>query len=79
MNIKNLKIEQSDFKEVITKHSNDFLFLDPPYLLSTDSKMFKGMYPNCNFAIHHNNFEHEKLRDLLKNHKAGFFLTYNNC
>jgi DNA adenine methylase len=41
--------------------------------------MFKGMYPNCNFAIHHNNFNHFKLSQLLKNHKGGFLMTYNNC
>ena len=28
-------------------------------MLGEDSKMFKGMYPNCNFAIHHNDFNHE--------------------
>jgi len=47
--------------------------------LEDDSKMFKGMYPNCNFPIHHKNFNHEVLLELLKKHKGGFFLTYNNC
>ena len=37
--------------------------------------MFKGMYPNCNFAIHHNDFNHILMRDLLKKHKGGFFIT----
>ena len=37
------------------------------------------MYPNCNFAIHHNNFEHDTMCELLKNHKGGFLITYNNC
>ncbi len=60
-------------------HKNDFIYLDPPYYLGNDSKMFKGMYPNCNFAIHHNNFDHNKLCQLLKNHKGGFILTYNDC
>ena len=67
------------FENVIKNHSNDFLFLDPPYYLGTGPKMFKGMYPNCNFAIHHNNFNHELMRDLLKKHKGGFFITYNDC
>ena len=79
LNLKNLSVSQCDFEEVIQKHSDDFIFLDPPYYLEGDSKMFKGMYPNCNFAIHHNNFKHEKMRDLLKNHKGGFLITYNNC
>ena len=76
---KNLKVFEKDFKLVIKNHPNDFLFLDPPYYLGSKSKMFKGMYPNCNFAIHHNNFEHEIMRDLLKEHKGGFFVTYNDC
>jgi DNA adenine methylase len=79
LNLKNISVETMDFKESIKKHSNDFLFLDPPYYLGNDSKMFKGMYPNCNFAIHHNNFEHEELFKLLNNHKGGFLLTYNDC
>jgi len=79
MNLVNLQIHCSSFEEVLEKHINDFLFLDPPYYLEGDSKMFKGMYPNCNFAIHHNNFDHIKLANMLKNHKGGFLMTYNNC
>jgi len=79
LNLKNVSVQCDDFKNVIQRHKDDFLFLDPPYYLGTDSKMFKGMYPNCNFAIHHNDFEHELMRDLLKEHKGGFLITYNNC
>lgn len=81
-NLTNFNVECSSFEESIPHHPNDFLYLDPPYMLketSSDSKMFKGLYPNRNFAIHHDNFDHEKLRDLLYNHKGGFLLTYNNC
>ena len=76
---KNLEVYCSDFEFVLNKHKDDFIFLDPPYYLDGDSKMFKGMYPNCNFAIHHNNFNHFKMCELLKKHKGGFFITYNNC
>jgi DNA adenine methylase len=79
MEFKNISVDCCDFKEVIQKHPQDFLFLDPPYYLEGDSKMFKGMYPNCNFAIHHNGFEHEEMCKLLKEHKGGFLITYNNC
>lgn len=75
----NLVVQQGSFEDVIARHPDDFLFLDPPYYLEGDSKMFKGLYPNCNFAIHHEGFNHELLRDLLKKHKGGFFLTYNDC
>lgn len=75
----NLEVRCADFQTAIAAHPDDFLFLDPPYYLGSDSKMFKGMYPNCNFAIHHNGFPHETLRDMLKKHKGGFMLTYNDC
>jgi DNA adenine methylase len=79
LSLKNISVTCNTFENVIKNHPNDFLFLDPPYYLGGDSKMFKGMYPNCNFAIHHNNFSHDTLLELLKNHKGGFLLTYNNC
>ena len=47
----NLRVECSDFESVIAKHADDFIFLDPPYYLEGDSKMFKGMYPNSTFQF----------------------------
>ena len=79
MRLINLSVSCASFEEVLEKHAEDFLFLDPPYYLDGDSKMFKGMYPNCNFAIHHVGFNHQLLRDLLRNHRGGFLMTYNNC
>lgn len=76
---KNLKVYQGDFVDVIKKYKNDFLYLDPPYYIGEDSKMFKGIYPMRNIPVHHKGFPHEKLRDLLKNHKGGFIMSYNNC
>lgn len=75
----NVKVLESSFDKVIPAHKNDFLFLDPPYYLGEDSKMFKGMYPNCNFAIHHNGFDHKLMCEQLKNHSGGFLITYNDC
>lgn len=75
----NLSVRQGSFEDVIRNHPDDFLFLDPPYYLGKDSKMFKGIYPNSNFAIHHDAFDHELLCELLKKHKGGFFITYNDC
>lgn len=79
LQLKNLEVRCDSFENIFETHKDDFIYLDPPYYLGSDSKMFKGMYPNCNFAIHHNNFDHKKLCDLLKNHKGGFILTYNDC
>ena len=75
----NLKVECADFQQVIKNHTNDFLYCDPPYYIGDDSKMFKGIYPMRNIPVHHNGFPHEILRDLLKSHKGGFILSYNNC
>lgn len=75
----NMQVECMSFEEVIPTYPNDFLYCDPPYYLDGDSKTFIGMYPHRNFPIHHNNFDHEKLRDLLMVHKGGFILSYNDC
>ena len=77
----NLRVENHSFDEVIPNFPNDLIYLDPPYYMEKDSdnKMFKGLYPNNNWPIHHNSFDHELLRDLLHNHKGSFILSYNNC
>ncbi len=73
-----LWVEHADFIDVIEQYKNDFLYCDPPYYLGNDSTLFKGIYPQRNFPIHHNGFPHEKLRDMLYNHRGGFILSYNN-
>jgi len=75
----NMRVECASFEDVIPKYNNDFLYCDPPYYLEGDSKTFIGMYPHRNFPVHHNNFQHEKLCELLKSHKGGFILSYNDC
>ncbi|HOK41060.1 MAG TPA: DNA adenine methylase [bacterium] len=77
-NVKNIKVECASFEEVIPKFKNDFLYCDPPYYLGKDSTLFRGLYPQRNFPIHHNNFNHELLKELLLNHKGGFILSYND-
>jgi len=77
----NLTVRKGSFDEVIPNHTNDFLYLDPPYYLEKDkdNKMLKGMYRNANIAVHHKGFDHKLLRDLLHNHKGNFILSYNDC
>jgi DNA adenine methylase len=74
-----VSVTQKHVEDAIRDHPDDFLFLDPPYYLGADSKMFKGIYPNSNFAIHHDAFPHAKMAELLKQHRGGFFITYNDC
>ena len=76
-----LSVKQGSFETVLPQHTEDFLYLDPPYYLEkdADNKMFTGIYPMRNIPVHHDGFNHELLRDLLKSHKGGFVLSYNNC
>ncbi len=76
---KNLKVECADFRDIMKNHVNDFLYLDPPYYIGENSKMFRGIYPMRNIPVHHKGFAHETLKDLLKKHKGGFIMSYNNC
>jgi DNA adenine methylase len=77
--VSNFEVKCASFEEAFEKYPNDFFYCDPPYLLGHDSKMFRGIYPMRNIPVHHNGFPHEKLLDLLKKHKGGFVLSYNNC
>ena len=79
--VPNLSVECGSFEETIEAHNNDFLYCDPPYYTdkSKDNKMFKNIYTNSNFPVHHEHFNHEKLRDLLQNHNGPFILSYNDC
>ncbi len=78
-NVNNMKVFCDTFENTIPRHNKDFLYCDPPYYLGGTSKTFIGMYPHRNFPIHHKNFDHEKLANLLKSHKGGFILSYNDC
>ena len=80
-NVPNLEVNCGSFEETIVAHTNDFLYCDPPYYMekSDDNKMFKAIYPNSNWPVHHQHFDHEKLRDLLHSHNGKFILSYNDC
>lgn len=75
----NVTVKCNSFEKVFKRYKKDFIYADPPYYLKGDSKMFKGIYPNSNFAIHHKGFDHELLRNFLRAHEGGFILTYNDC
>jgi len=77
-NVKNISVECASFEKIIPKFKYDFLYCDPPYYLGVDSTVFRGLYPQRNFPIHHQNFNHQLLRDLLMKHKGGFILSYND-
>ena len=74
-----LRVGCASFEQSIPRHQGEFLYCDPPYYLGDDSLMFRGIYPQRNFPIHHKGFAHERLRDLLHGHRGGFILSYNDC
>ena len=74
----NLSVNTDSFEETIQLHSDIFLYCDPPYYLD-EGEMFRGIYPQRNFPVHHKGFNHELLRDLLHEHNNGFVLSYNDC
>ena len=81
LDLPKLSVNQGSFESAFEKYPEEFFYLDPPYYLEKDgdNQMFAGIYPMKNIPIHHNGFDHEKLRDLLLAHKGNFVLSYNNC
>jgi DNA adenine methylase len=77
--VPNLSVNHGSFVDTIPNAEDAFIYADPPYFLEGDSKMFRGIYPQRNFPIHHNGFDHALLRDQLLAHKGGFLLSYNDC
>lgn len=74
-----MSVQYGSFEDTVPLHKNDFLYCDPPYYLDGDSKMFRGIYPQRNFPVHHKGFNHALLREMLHEHDGGFILSYNDC
>jgi DNA adenine methylase len=70
----NIEIYNDDFYNFINNFTNDktLLFLDPPYYLENNSKLYG------NNGDMHEGFNHQLLFDLL-NTKKNWIITYNNC
>lgn len=69
----NLSVALSSFEDTIKKHKNEFLYLDPPYLLQKGSNNLYGSNGST-----HKGFDHEGLAELLKDRK-GWLMSYNDC
>ena len=70
MRVSNLSVEHADFKDSLSWHEDDFLYLDPPYA--------NGEHLYGNRGDMHNGFDHEGLADILNN-RMGWVLSYNDC
>ena len=73
LNLSGVEFTNIDFAPVIqAAPASALLFLDPPYYLNKKSKLYG------NNGDMHENFDHQKLYDVLKT-KKNWLLTYNNC
>lgn len=68
--VNNLTVECADFRDVIPKHEDAFLYLDPPYMNGQALYGIKG--------DKHRGFEHEELAELLYK-RDRWVLSYNDC
>lgn len=68
--VRNFEVKKMDFKKSILSHKDVFLYLDPPYLISSSLYGVKGNT--------HKNFDHVGLSELLKK-RDNWILSYNNC
>lgn len=74
LDFKNLDIYNFDFEYFINNFMGEktFMFLDPPYYLEKQSKLYG------NNGDMHENFNHELLFEVLKT-RTNWLMTYNNC
>jgi DNA adenine methylase len=75
LDFSNIEIFNNDFEEFINMYGDrekSLLFLDPPYYLEKQSKLYG------NNGDMHENFNHNQLYDLIKT-KKNWLITYNNC
>ena len=70
---KNFRVDYADFEDAIEYHPKAFLYLDPPYMLSTTQNALYGTNGNL-----HRKFDHERLHSLLTK-RSGWLMSYNDC
>lgn len=75
LNLNKVELCNYDFQEFLEKHyqkKGTLIFLDPPYYLEKKSKLYG------NNGDLHENFDHQKLYDVIIS-KKNWILTYNDC
>ena len=66
----NLRVEYADYKDALNKHSDKFLYLDPPY--ANGGKLYG------NRGDMHEGFDHGHLAKILRK-RDGWLMSYNDC
>jgi DNA adenine methylase len=67
----NFSFEYGSCFDTIPKHQNDFMYLDPPYYETVSHYYGKD-------GELHKTFDHEEFAEVLKDHKGGFVMSYDN-
>jgi len=71
--LQNTKITENDYEEIINANGDDvFIFLDPPYLSKTKSKLY-----GKNGELHEG-FNHKRFAEIMKNCKHTWLVTYDD-
>ena len=68
--VENLVMEHADYKTALDKHSDKFLYLDPPY--ANGGKLYGDR------GDMHDGFQHETLAEILRS-RTDWLLSYNDC
>ncbi len=66
----NFQVEHADYRDVIPKHDDAFLYLDPPYMNGQALYGVKGST--------HKTFDHRALAELLRK-RGRWLMSYNDC
>ena len=70
----NVKVTPYDYQDVVlAKGEEVFLFLDPPYFSTTESRL----YGKNGFL--HTAFDHERFVNIMKKCKHKWLITYDDC
>jgi len=67
----NLSFRYGSCFDTLPLHRNNFLYLDPPYYETVSHYYGKD-------GELHKSFDHEALAEMLKDHKGGFVMSYDN-
>jgi DNA adenine methylase len=76
LDLSGVDLHNEDFVDFLEHHGRDgkgFLFLDPPYYLEKNSKLY-GTSGDM-----HETFDHEKLAECLRETDMPWLMTYNDC
>lgn len=72
--LKNVNITQNDYTELLFKSGRDvFIFLDPPYLSATKSRLYGEN------GVLHKSFNHKEFSENVKKCKHNFLITIDDC